>query len=157
MTCGRNKWPTSTVKMIKCECRKRDLSKYLQGTWEAEQYFLSDRHEKLNKRSGAVTNPYGELCGYMSWSSTSVLRVKVGLRVTQEVRFEHISTAPVGQKAALVQIHLLSWCLEVQSHWRTERMKLSSIYCWTWRHAGMSECSFGSPIWLPPFHMSWGS
>ncbi len=117
ITCGRNKTAH--------KYSKRDLSQY---------YFLMVHHGKLK---GAVTNPYGKLCGYMSWSSARVFRVKVGLWVTQEVRFEHISAAAVWQEAALVEVHLLSWCLEVQSHWRTERMMCLS--CCVCRHAGMSE------------------
>lgn len=52
----------------------------------------------------------------MSGSSSRVLRVKVGRGAAQETRFQDVSTATVGEEAALVQVHLLARCLEVQSH-----------------------------------------
>lgn len=52
----------------------------------------------------------------MTRPSSRVLGVEVGLGAAQEGRFEDVSTAAVGKEAALVQVHLLPWSLEVQSH-----------------------------------------
>lgn len=52
----------------------------------------------------------------MSGSSSRVLRIEVGLGAAQETGFQDVSTATVGEEAALVQVHLFARCLEVQSH-----------------------------------------
>lgn len=59
----------------------------------------------------------------MTGASSRVLWVKVGLGAAQEARFEDVSTATVGEEATLVQVHLLSWCLEVQSHCTAQRVE----------------------------------
>lgn len=52
----------------------------------------------------------------MSWSSSCVLRIKVGRGAAQETWFQDVSAAAVGEEAALVQVHLFAGCLEIQSH-----------------------------------------
>lgn len=54
----------------------------------------------------------------MSWSSSCVLRIEVGRGAAQETGFQDVSTAAVGEEAALVQVHLFAGCLEIQSHCR---------------------------------------
>lgn len=76
-------------------------------------------HQKQSSSSSKVsagTHPNGQLRGDVTRPSSRVLRVEVGLGVAQEGRFEDVSTAAVGKEAALVQVHLLPWSLEVQSH-----------------------------------------
>lgn len=45
--------------------------------------------------------------------------VELGRQAPQELRFEDVAAAAVGQEAALVQLHLLGGRLEVQGHWKT--------------------------------------
>lgn len=52
----------------------------------------------------------------MAWTSAHVLRVEGGAGPAHEGWFEDVSTLTVLQKPSLVQIHLLTWSLEVQSH-----------------------------------------
>ncbi len=52
----------------------------------------------------------------MTRASSRVFWVKVGRGAAHEAWFEDVSTATVGEEAALVQVHLLPRCLEVQSH-----------------------------------------
>lgn len=42
--------------------------------------------------------------------------VKLGGWVPLELRLEDVAAHPVGQEAALVQVHLFAGCLEVQGH-----------------------------------------
>lgn len=62
------------------------------------------------------THPNGQLRGDVTRPSSRVLWVEVGLGAAQEGRFEDVSTSTVGKEAALVQVHLLPWSLEVQCH-----------------------------------------
>lgn len=63
-----------------------------------------------------TAHPYSQLGGDVTGPPPGVLRVKVGRGAAQEARFKDVSTATVGKEAALVQVHLLPRCLEVQSH-----------------------------------------
>lgn len=54
----------------------------------------------------------------MSWPASCDLWVEVGAGAAQEAGLEDVSTAAVRQETALVQIHLLPWSLEIQSHCR---------------------------------------
>lgn len=71
------------------------------------------------------THPNGQLRGDVTRPSSRVLGVEVGLGVAQEGRFEDVSTATIGKEAALVQVHLLPWSLEVQGHCRAAQGKWS--------------------------------
>lgn len=52
----------------------------------------------------------------MSGPSSRVLRVEVRRGAAQEAGLQDVSAASVGEEAALVQVHLLAGCLEVQRH-----------------------------------------
>lgn len=77
---------------------------------------LPQRVQFQAKIESSGTYPYSQLCGDVTRSSSCVLRVEVGLGAAQERRFEDVTTAAVVEEAALVQVHLLTWSLEVQSH-----------------------------------------
>lgn len=53
----------------------------------------------------------------MARTPTNILRVEGdGWRLAHERRLQDVAALSVGQEATLVQVHLLTWGLEVQSH-----------------------------------------
>lgn len=52
----------------------------------------------------------------MTGAASRVLGVEVGRGAAQEAGFDDVSAATIGEEAALVQVHLLPGCLEVESH-----------------------------------------
>lgn len=71
---------------------------------------------QFQTRVSPGTHPNGQLRGDVTRPPSRVLGVEVGLGAAQEGRFEDVSAAAVGKEAALVQVHLLPWSLEVESH-----------------------------------------
>lgn len=63
-----------------------------------------------------TTHSDGELGGDVPGAPACVLWIEVAGGAAQEAGFEDVTTATVGQEATLVQVHLLPWSLEVQSH-----------------------------------------
>lgn len=56
---------------------------------------------------------YSQLGGDVTRSSSRVLWVKVRCGAAQEAGFDDIATATIGEKATLVQVHLLPGGLKV--------------------------------------------
>lgn len=52
----------------------------------------------------------------MTRTPTGVLRVEIGLAVAQEAGLQDVAATAIGKKTALVQVHLLTGGLEVESH-----------------------------------------
>jgi len=55
-------------------------------------------------------------------TSTDILRVEGGVGLAHEGGLQHVSTLAVLEEPALVQVHLLTGCLEIQSNWRERRL-----------------------------------
>lgn len=62
----------------------------------------------------------------MARTSSHILRIESTVRLTQEGRFQNVPTLTILQKPALVQIHLLTRCLEVQSNWRKQNINVKT-------------------------------
>lgn len=91
------------------------FKKNYSNIWDCFWIFTSKRVQ-FQAKVLTGTHPYSQLCGVVTRPSPRVLGVEVGLGAAQEGRFEDVSTAAVGKEAALVEVHLLPWSLEVQSH-----------------------------------------
>ena len=86
--------------------------------------------------------PDGDQGRLVSRTSAHVLRVEGGVLLAHERGLEDVATAAVGQEPPPVQIHLLSWGLEVQRHCtkiQTSRLSLSMNCSTRFPRMGLSD------------------
>lgn len=62
--------------------------------------------------------PNSEQDRLMARTSTHILGVELNVRRAHERRLHDVATLTILQEPAMVQVHLLARCLEIQSNWR---------------------------------------
>lgn len=62
--------------------------------------------------------PNGEQNWFVAGASPDILRVEGGVGLAQERRLQDVATQTIWQEPALVEVHLLTKSLEIQSDWK---------------------------------------